>query len=78
MMVFLSVLSAMHHEASSPGPSRAWGGGFLSVLWGVPFWRSVALCYMQYAIFGECCVFYKRQATSMRHMGVAKHLVPRQ
>ena len=28
--VWCSVLYNMHHEGSSPGPSRAWGGAFLA------------------------------------------------
>ena len=28
--VWCSVLYNMHHEGSSPGPSRAWGGAFMA------------------------------------------------
>ena len=36
--VWCSVLYNMHHEGSSSGPGRAWGGGFMVFLFG-------ALCY---------------------------------
>ena len=30
--VLCSVLCNMHHEGSSPGPSRAWGGAFMAFI----------------------------------------------